>query len=80
MLNRNVLIITDEMTDDEIYEAIQRNGTPLIWDGRSCINEMINDIVRVRYAEEQRVKAKLAKANNLERVSTEECRPAPIEI
>lgn len=70
MIEKTVVIITDGMSDEEIFAAINENPVPLVADMRTLINKLISQIIREQYDEE----------DNSETVPEDNHRPDAIKI
>lgn len=70
MIEKTVVVITDGMTDEEIFSAINEQSFPLIADMRTVVDKLVEQIIREQYD----------KQNNLASISEDDYRPDAITI
>ena len=51
MIEKKVIVITDEMSEEQIFKMLNRDPAPLVADLRTVVAKSIEQIVRERYAE-----------------------------
>lgn len=49
MIEKQVIIITDGMTEDEIFMALNEDTSPLVVDLRTLVGKTIEQIIKERY-------------------------------
>lgn len=52
MIEKTVIVITDGMTDEEIFTAINEQPHPLIADMRTLVDKLIEQIIREQYGKD----------------------------
>lgn len=62
MIEKTVVVITDDMTDEEIFSAINEQPFPLVADMRTVVGKLIDQIIKEQYGKDN--SASVSEGNN----------------
>lgn len=62
MIEKTVVVITDDMTDEEIFDAINEQPFPLVADMRTVVGKLIDQIIKEQYGKDN--SASVSEGNN----------------
>lgn len=62
MIEKTVVVITDDMTDEEIFDVINEQPFPLVADMRTVVGKLIDQIIKEQYGKDN--SASVSEGNN----------------
>lgn len=70
MIEKTIIVITDGMTEEEIFAAVNECSAPLVADMRTLVEKLVEQIIKEQYD----------KQSNTTSISEDNHRPDSIEI